>query len=532
MHKTAVAQAIGRLLQVMGLLLFFPLAISLYDYRSLGFPESLWQPESLGLVIAIVVSLVVGTVLTLVFRSGRELQGTKEGYAIVTIGWILLALVSSIPFVLHFLSVRTGAHAGFLQVFTDAYFEVMSGFTTTGATILTDIEALPRSLHFIRSLTHWLGGMGIITLALAIFPAMGVSGYQMFRGEVPGPSKDKLAPRLTQTASVLWGVYVLLTAVETGALMLVGMDWFDAVCHSFATMATGGFSTQNESIAGFNSDTITWIITLFMYLAGINFVLHFKALRGDLLSMTGNREFRFYNGVILTGIVLVTLVLYFGGAAPVEQAAEHFRAGDPSAEEFAAHYNSQMGNYSNLYNIIREATFQILAIVTTTGFATSDFDLWPNFLRLLMVMLMFFGGCAGSTGGGMKMMRIMIVFKMALNELRKLTFPRLVAPLKLGGAHIEDKMAINVVSFSVLFVGLFVLVSVIMTLFVPDLTTAVSCSIATIGNIGPGLAGIGAVENYAWIPIPGKWVLILSMLLGRLEIFTVLIVFRAATWRK
>lgn len=530
MHKSAVALSIGKLMQVMGLFLVVPLAISIYDYRYVGWQQAFLQIESMGFIIAIAFSLLIGTLLAWAYRDGCDLQGTKEGYAVVTIGWVILAFVSAVPFFMYFQEVRPGVE--FLGNFTDAYFEVMSGFTTTGATILSDVEAVPRSLLFLRSLTHWLGGMGIITLALAIFPAMGVSGYQMFRGEVPGPSKDKLQPRLTQTASVLWGVYCLLTLIQTALLMVAGMDWFDAVCHSFATLATGGFSTKNASVAGFESDFITWIIVVFMYFAGINFVLHFKALRGDLLSMARNREFRFYNGVIAVAVVIVTVTMYFGGPAPEANAAEHFRSAPMTSVEFSEHYHEHGQKFESLYGSFREASFQVLAMVTTTGFATTDFDLWPDFLRLLMVMLMFFGGCAGSTGGGMKMIRIMIVFKMAVTELRKLTFPRLVAPLKIGESPIDDKMAINVVSFSVLFVGLFVLVALIMTLFVPDLLTAVTCSIATIGNIGPGMAGIGAVENYGWIPIPGKWVLIFSMLLGRLEIFTVLIMFRMATWRK
>ncbi|HOP08316.1 MAG TPA: potassium transporter TrkG [candidate division Zixibacteria bacterium] len=532
MHKTAVALATGKLMQVMGLVLIVPLAIAFYDDRSLGLLQAFGRPETLGFVIAIAFSLIFGTAVAWLFRSARELQGTKEGYAVVTIGWMMLTLISSIPFCLYFMEVRPPDSNGFMLAFTDSFFEVMSGFTTTGASILTDIEAVPRSLLFLRALTHWLGGMGIITLALAIFPAMGVSGYQMFRGEVPGPSKDKLGPRLTHTASILWGVYCLLTAVETGLLMIAGMDWFEAICHSFATMATGGFSTRNASVAGFESDWITWIISLFMFLAGVNFVLHFKALRGDIRAMTDNREFRFYTGVILVAIVLVSAVLYFGGPKPVKEASDHWRHHQLTAEEFIDHHQLHASKYTTVYGTVREATFQVLSITTTTGFATTDFDIWPDFLRILMIVLMFFGGCAGSTGGGMKMIRIMVVFKMAINELRKLTFPRLVAPLKIGSSAVDDKMSINIVSFSILFVGLFALVAILMTLFVPDLTTAVAASIATIGNIGPGLSGVGAVENYSWIPIPGKWILVVSMLLGRLEIFTVLIVLRPATWRK
>lgn len=532
MHKTAIWYAIGKILQVMGVLLMVPFGIAVYDHRHNPLFDIISFPDSLGFIITILFSLLVGTVLVILSRSGRNLQGVKEGYAIVTLGWVSLAFVASIPFVFYFLAVRTGAGSGFFSVFTDAYFEVMSGFTTTGASILSDIEVVPRSLLFLRALTHWLGGMGIITLAIAIFPAMGVSGYMMFRSEVPGPSTDKLQPRLAQTASILWGVYLLFSAVETVLLMVGGMNLFDAVCHTFATMATGGFSTKNASVAAYHSDFIEWVVIIFMYFAGINFLLHFRALRGDLNSMIKNKEFKFYTGIILSTIVILTAVLYINGLAPSESASCHYRTSGLSAEEFQEHYNEQSENLGSLYDTFRIASFQALSIVTTTGFVTADFDLWPDFLRILLILLMFFGGCAGSTGGGMKMMRVMVVTQVAFNQLRKLTQPRLVSPVKIGSQTVDDRMVVNIVAFFVLFVGLFVLTSILMTLFVPDLTTAVSCSIATIGNIGPGLAGVGAVENYGWIPIPGKWILIFSMLLGRLEIFTVLIVLRASVWRK
>jgi trk system potassium uptake protein TrkH len=532
MHKTAIALATGKLMQVMGLVLLVPLGIAVWDERTITIPQMLQVPEIFGMVWAILFSLIVGTLLVFMFRKGAAFQGIREGYAIVTFGWITLALIASIPFCLYFIAERGVGWSGAFGAFTDAYFEVMSGFTTTGSTVLTDIEALPRSLLFLRALTHWLGGMGIITLAIAIFPTMGVSGYSMFRGEVPGPSVDKLQPRLRQTVSILWGVYVLFTAVESIALWAAGMSIFDAICHSFATMATGGFSNSSASIAGYESAFIEWVVIIFMYLAGINFVLHYRALRGDTFSITRNREFVFYNGVILTAVVLITGVLFFGGLAPLEIAADHFRSDPGTAEQFVAHYAQQSGLYNDFLDTLRIAVFQALAMITTTGFATADFDLWPNFLRILMVVLMFFGGCAGSTGGGMKMMRVMIVFRVAINQLRKLAQPRLVAPIKVGDQTIDDKTVVNVVAFFILFVLLFVLGAILMTLFVPDLTTAITCSIAAIGNIGPGLSGIGSVENYGWISSPGKWVMVLLMLLGRLEIFTVLIIFRAAAWRK
>ena len=532
MHKTAVGYAIGKLMQVMGMLLLIPLSLAMYDNDTFSLNGMLDHPEIFGFIFAILFSLITGTLFVYFFKDGKHLQGVKEGYAIVTFGWLGLTFVGAIPMLFWFVSQDPYGWSNMFLHFTNGFFEIMSGFTTTGSTILTDIESAPRSILFLRSLTHWLGGMGIITLAIVVFPAMGVSGYQMFRGEVPGPTKERLQPRLAQTASILWGVYLLFTVAETMLLMVGGMDLFDAVNHTFATMATGGFSTENASIAAYHSDFIEWVIIIFMYFAGMNFLLHFKALRGDLNSMVKNKEFIFYTGTILVAIIIITGVLYFNGLGQLSDTAVHYRNGQPNLEAFTEHYQEQASQYSSLYNTFRIASFQTLSIVTTTGFATVDFDLWPDFLRFIMVALMFFGGCAGSTGGGIKMIRIMLVGKFGLNELKKLTQPRLVSLVKIDKQAVDEKTVMNVVAFFILFVTLFLVVSGLMTMFVPDLTTAVSSAIATLGNIGPGLSGVGSIENFGWIPIPGKWILIFSMLLGRLEIFTVLIIFRPYVWRK
>lgn len=532
MHKSAVAYSIGKLLQVMGLVLLVPLAIAIYDRTGESSTSIFSHPEVFGFVIAIIAALSIGSACVYIFRKGKELQGVKEGFAVVAIGWVALTLISSIPMTLYFLSQSAANGSGFLAAFTNGFFEIMSGFTTTGATILTDIESVPDSLLFLRSLTQWLGGMGIITLAIAIFPAMGVSGYQMFRSEVPGPSKEKLRPRLAQTASVLWGVYVLLSAFETLLLMGGGMSFFEAVCHTFSTMATGGFSTRNDSIAAFDSPFIEWVIIIFMFFAGINFLLHFRVFRGDFRSLTENPEFRFYAGVILTGIVVFTAVLTFNGLAPVETAAESYRFSQPDNSEFAQHYLEQQERISGFGAAFRTSVFQVVTIVTGTGFVTADFDLWDDFLRAALVFLMFFGGCAGSTAGGIKMIRILVVAKTALNELKRMAQPRLVSPVKVANRVVEQERVVNIAAYFILFLGLFIICGILMTLFVPDLETAFAASIAAIGNIGPGLAGVGATENYAWLPIPAKWLLVITMLLGRLEIFTVLILLRARTWRK
>jgi trk system potassium uptake protein len=532
MHKTAIAYAVGKLMQIMGLVLLVPLAIGLYDQRAAGWKAAVASPDAYGFILAAMLLLGLGTIAVRLFRGGRSLQGIKEGLAIVCIGWVTLTFFSCLPMYIWLLYGSGIDSYSWFGAFTDSYFEIMSGFTTTGATILVDIEAAPRSILFLRSMAQWLGGMGIITLAIVVFPGLGVTAYQMFKSEVPGPSKDKLSPRLSQTTTILWGVYGLFTFVLIMLLWLGGMPVFESVCHAFTTMSTGGFSTENTSIAAYQSDFIRWVIIIFMWIAGINFLLHFRALRGNIRGFLRDPEFLFYNGVILAAVVIVTAVLYLKGLAPVDDAMRSWRHDHPSAEAFATHYQQQSEYFSSLYRTFRVAAFQTISIVTTTGFATADFDLWPDFLRFVLVLLMFFGGCAGSTAGGMKMIRIMIVAKAGYNAVRKRTQPRLVVPVKVGG-HVVDEMQVNsVLAFFVLFTSLFVLTALLLTLFVPDFTTAIACSIATIGNVGPGLAGVGAIEHYGWIPIPGKWILVASMLLGRLEIFTVLVCLRPSVWRK
>jgi trk system potassium uptake protein TrkH len=486
----------------------------------------------MGFWIAILASLTWGTVTAVSLKKSSPAQTVREGFAIVTLGWVVMTLFGAIPFIVWFLgSGGDLSFMGILRVITDSVFEIMSGFTTTGSTILTDIEAVPRGLLFWRSLTHWLGGMGIVTLALVIFPALGVSGYHMFKGEVPGPTTERLQPRLAETATLLWGVYALLSAAQTILLMIGGMDWFDALCHTFGTMATGGFSTKNLSVGHFDSEFIHWVIVAFMFLAGVNFLLHYNVLRGNFRVFRGDREFRFYATVVVSAIVLTTLVLQIEGLPSSEYARTSFRNAPVPYEDFASHVHVEGEKVRGLYGSFRESAFQVVSIVTTTGFATADFDVWPTTLRLLLIMLMFFGGCAGSTGGGMKMIRVLINVKAAVREIIRMARPRIIRPIKVGDVPIEEVRVGNIVSFFILFLSLSVLSSLLMTFFVPDLVTAFTSVVACLANIGPGLAGVGAIENYAWIPIPGKWILIFNMLLGRLEIFTVLALFRASIWR-
>ncbi len=534
MNKRFITYSIGKLLEILALVLLIPAGIAFFEIPSKVFPDVLLNYKLLGFIIAIVSSLICGNCLKLV--GSKELKGTgiREGFAIVTFGWIILTLFGAIPLFVYFMSqVEATTATTVIRSFTDSYFEIMSGFTTTGASILTDIEVLPRGILFWRSMTHWLGGMGIVTLALAILPAFGIASYQMFRGEVPGPSSERLKPRLAQTAKILWGVYALLTLAEVILLNIGGMSVFDSLCHAFGTMATGGFSTKNASIAAYNSAFIDWVIIIFMFFAGMNFIIHYQVLFARKWSLVKtDREFRFYAGVILLAIVIATVVLQTRGIAPKEQIEGSFRSQPIQENMIAKKMIQQEEKLDSVHDTVRYAAFQVVSITTTTGYSTADFDMWPNLIRFMLVILMFCGGCAGSTGGGMKMIRVMVGIKTAWREMKTLIQPRLISPIKIAEKGIEEKQVANIVGFIALFLGCFVFFSGVMSFLISDFTTAVTSVIATMCNIGPGLSGIGATENYAWIPISGKWVLSLCMLLGRLEIYTVLIALAPISWKK
>jgi trk system potassium uptake protein TrkH len=378
----------------------------------------------------------------------------------------------------------------------------MSGFTTTGASVLTNIEANPRGILFWRSLTHWLGGMGIIVLSLAILPFLGVGGMQLFKAEVPGPVPEKLTPRIQQTAFLLWAVYVLLSLAETLLLMVAGMNLFDALTHTFGTMATGGFSPKNLSVGFYRSPFVDWIITVFMFLAGANFTLHYFALRGRLSVFWKDEEFRFYTWITLFGTATVMAIHLAGNA------------------------------YSSAGDALRFSAFQVVSILTTTGFVTADFEKWPAYTQLLLLVLMFVGGCAGSTGGGMKNIRILLLAKQAGAEIRRLLHPRSVIVPRIGGKVVEREAMNSVAVFFVVYMALFVGASLFMAGLGLDLVSAISSVAATLGNIGPGLGIVGPMDNYAAVPQAGKWILSACMLLGRLELFTVLMLFVPGTWRK
>ncbi len=481
MKLKVVLQVVGLLQVFVGLAMLLPIAAAII-YR---------EEALLWLALSAAVAILAGGLTFLLTRQAGEIR-IREGFAIVTLGWACTALVGALPFLL----------SGAIPSFTDAYFETMSGFTTTGASILTDVEVMPKSLLLWRSLTHWLGGMGIIVLSIAILPFLGVGGMQLYRAEVPGPTPDRLRPRISQTAGLLWAVYLLLTMLEILLLIVGGMDLFDATNHAFATMATGGFSTRNLSVGFYQSAFIHYVIAFFMFAAGVNFTLHYRFLAGfRLREYFRDREFTFYL-MIVGG---ATLALFLANA--------RFGAGLSESN-------------------FRASLFQAASIITTTGFATADFDLWSPFSRTLLLVLMFVGGCAGSTGGGIKVLRLLLLLKLGRTELKKLLHPRGVFQVKVNRIRVRPEVMLNVQGFFTLYIALFVLCSLVMTALGLDLVTAASSVAATLGNIGPGLAEVGPARNYAFIPGFGKWVLSLCMLLGRLEIYTVIVLFLPETWRK
>ncbi|NIR45578.1 MAG: TrkH family potassium uptake protein [Gemmatimonadetes bacterium] len=415
----------------------------------------------------------------------------RESYLIVTLAWLGAAVFGALPFWF------AGA-CGPL----DAFFESISGFTTTGASIFPDPGALPKGLQFWRDFSQWLGGMGIIVLVVAVLPYLGVGGMQLFRAEVPGPTPERLQPRIKQTATILWRVYVLLTALQAVLYTFGGMSLFDAVTHAFGTMPTGGFSPRTESLA-YYSAYHQYVTIIFMYLAGVNFALHYRVFRvRSTRALLRDEEWRFYS-LVLVGALAVLLV---------------------------AHVLA--GTYDSVEEMIRASAFQVVAIGTTTGFATADYVTWPAVTQVVLFFLMFVGGMAGSTGGGMKTLRLWAALKQGTVELRKHLHPRAVIVTRVGGRVVPDAVMLNILGFMLLFVFSFVLGALALTAFGVDMVTAAGAAAAAIGNIGPGLASVGPTGNYAWMPGLGKLVLSLLMLLGRLEIYTVLVLFQPEFWKR
>ena len=446
------------------------------------------------------VSALLGTGLSiaaiggLIFASLRKYKKDirkRESYLIVGSGWIVMSAFGALPFVVH----------GSIPSYTDAFFETISGFTTTGASILNDIESLPHGLLFWRSFTQWLGGMGIIVLSLAILPILGIGGMQLFVAEVPGPTKDKIHPRIRETAKRLWGIYLLLTLAETLLLITGGMNLFDALTHSFTTMATGGFSTKQASVAAWDSPFIHYVIIFFMFVAGMNFSLHYFWLRGAWKKLTGNDEFKFYLFFVLGVSVVIAVDLFLHGYGGAEKS-------------------------------FRDSLFQTVSIVTTTGYVTSDYETWGAFYQIVFFILLFAGGCAGSTGGAIKMVRHQLLIKNSLNELKRLLHPRAVIPVRFNKKIVSNDVMANITAFSFWYIAIFLVGMLILSLLGMDFISAIGAAATTLGNVGPGIGTVGPSLNFANVPTAGKWVLSFLMLVGRLELFTILVIFSKSFWKK
>jgi len=499
-HKL-IFYTLGNLLICLAGTMLLPLCVAIYYQVAADEPRI----DLVAFISSFVLTIIVGLILRFSMRARQQELGIREGFAVVALGWVTVAFFGAFPYM--FAGVFKTSSRLPLTEFSFCYFESIAGFTTTGATVLTEIEHLSHAMLFWRSFSHWLGGMGIVVLAVAILPMLGVGGMQLFRAEAPGPQTDRLTPRIAQTAKLLWGVYLLLSVVETVLLHLGGMSLFDALCHTFGTMATGGFSTKNLSIAHYDSVYIDLIISLFMFLAGTNFALHYRALRGNVKAYLQDTEFKFYCVVIAVSITLIswnTVRFQVDGQVP----------------------------YESMWTSLRYATFQVMSIITTTGYGTADFEKWPALSQFILVTLMFYGGCAGSTGGGMKQVRFLLLIKQSGAEIKRIIFPHAVLPIRVNDRVVPAEVMTNVLGFFFFFIGIFAIVTCVMATLGLDLVSAAGCTIATMGNIGPGLGSVGPTDNYAHIPTAGKLILSFCMLLGRLELYTLLILFSPNFWKR
>ena len=481
MNLRQVSRLLGVLTSVQGLVMLAPAAVSLY------FGE-LDSAQAIG--GAALITVLIGLVA---FRLGRRARGDlyrREALLTVSLGWFAASALGALPYLFD----------GAFTSFVDGFFEVASGLTTTGSTVMTDIETKSRGILLWRSLTHWMGGMGIVVLFVAIFPELGVGGKHLFRSEVPGPITEGLRPKIRETSKALWRIYLSLSIVDTLLLMAAGMSLYEAANHAMATMATGGFSTRNASIGAFDSSLVDGVTIVFMALAGINFSLYYMILRGGIRQAFADRELWAYAGIMAVASLIVS-------ASIVPLHGDVFRA-------------------------LRFGTFQVVSIMTTTGFGTDNFDVYPELSRLLLVALMFIGGSAGSTAGGIKVYRFVVLAKASIVEVQKVFRPAAVLPVRIGGFVVPEETVRAIFAFFTLYIAIFVAASLAMTTMGLDLVTATTSVAATLNNIGPGLSRVGSIENFAFIPDTGKVLLSVCMILGRLELMTVAVLVLPSFWRR
>ncbi len=480
MELAGVLAVAGFLLLVIGTAMLLPMGISLL------YQEPVWSAFLIG---AVITWLIGGVMFFLFYNKEQRQLRPREGLAVVGISWIVAVLMCSLP--LFF--------SGEFPSFVDALFEASSGLTSTGATIMRDVEAASHGILFWRSMTHWLGGMGFIVLSLAVFPFLGLGGMQLYKAEIPSPNPERLQPRIKDTASMLWRIYLSLTLLAWLLFWLAGMNSFDAICHAMSNLASGGFSTKNDSIGAFNSPLIEWLAILFMMASGLNYALYFWLLRGK--PVWRDEEMRYYLGIIVTVAVIITLILTL---------------------------TSKLG----FSEALRQSFFHVTALITTTGFATIDYVQWPSAAVAFLLLVMFLGGSAGSTSGGPKVLRLLIFIKFAVNELRVIIHPRSVTAIKINKRPVEREVFSAVCAFLGLYFLCIFLSTLALSLTGLNLETAFSASLACQGNIGPGLGNVGPATTYADLPSLAKCLLSFTMVAGRLEIFPVLVLFMPSLWRR
>jgi trk system potassium uptake protein TrkH len=459
---------------------------------------------TLSITLASITTMFVGVFSMYYTRGHKKEVKQKEGYIIVTFGWIIMSISGMLPYLF----------SGAVPDVTNAFFETVSGYTTTGASIMDNIEAMPEGILFWRSLTHWIGGMGIIVLAIAILPLLGIGGMQLFSAEAPGPSSDKLHPRITDTAKRLWLIYFGYTVAETILLQVAGMSFFDAINHAMATLSTGGFSTKNASVAYWNDQPlIQYIIIFFMFLAGSNFVLSYFAFKGKVQKVFKDEEFRYYAGFIIVFTIIAALVIYFKA----------------NITDVTPGYPMVLGKGESSF---RHALFQIVSVITTTGFVSADFTQWTPFLTILFFGLFFLGGSAGSTAGGIKVMRHLLIIKNGVLEFKRTLHANAIIPVRYNNKTVKEKIVYNIIGFFVLYMLLFIIGALVLGFLGLDFESAIGGAASSLGNVGPALGSLNPVSNFNSLPVLAKWWCGFLMLAGRLELFTVLILLTPYFWKR
>ncbi len=448
------------------------------------------QEDTKAFLISMAVLIVVSFILYRIKPVTTDIY-PRDGFAIVSLSWFLVAFFGALPFII----------SGAIPSFIDAYFETASGFTTTGATILQEVESLPKGILFWRSFTHWVGGMGVLVLMLAVLPSVKATSIHIMQAESPGPSPGKLVPKVSQSGKILYFIYFGMTAILVACLLLAGMPLYDSLVHAFGTAGTGGFSIKNTSIGAYDNLAIEVIITIFMFIFGVNFTLHYQSLKGNIRNSLKDAEFRFYLGIVLICILLITL--------------------DLNANVF-----------NSIGESLRYASFQVSTIISTTGYSTTDFNLWPSFSKSILIMLMFIGASAGSTAGGIKCIRIVLLFKVIRREVLRIIHPRSVHVVKVNGKAVDEEILSGVTVFFFAFVLIFTSAVLVVSLDEKDMISNFTAVAASIGNIGPGLGIVGPMGNVSSYSILSKMVLSFCMIAGRLEIFPVLLLFAPTFWKR